>query len=83
MIFNKLLFFLLSFNIKGNRNNISYYKIIYHKNKTGCVESNTTHKIANIFNAKLGLCSEQNYTFFKGIYKIPFCCEVHGYERYS
>ena len=79
MILTKLLYFFLAFNRKGNSDK-SYYKIIYHKNKKGCVESNTTQKIANTFNAKLGSCYEQNYTIFKGIYKIPFCCEVHGYE---
>ena len=78
MIFTKLIYLLLSFNL--NNKKTSYYKIIKYKNKIGCVEANTTLKIANVFNAKKGNCKCNNYTIFKGTYNLPFCCKVYGYE---
>lgn len=83
MIFTKLLYFLLAFNSKGNNDITYYYKIIYHKNNKGCVEANITKRIANTFNANPGKCIEQNCTDFKGVYILPFCCKVYGYECYD
>jgi len=78
MFFTKLLYFLLAFNSKGNYT--TYFKFIKHKNKNGCVEANTTQRVANTFNAIPGFCHEQNCTKFKGTYTLPFCCKVYGYE---
>mgnify|MGYP001579630460 CR=1 FL=1 len=78
MILTKLLYFLLAFSGKGN--DTTYYKIIYHKNKKGCVEANITQRVANTFNAIPGFCYKQNCTIYKGTYTLPFCCKVHGYE---
>ncbi len=78
MIFTKILYFLLAFNSKGNYT--TYFKFIKHNNKNGCVEANTTQRVANIFNAIPGFCSQQNCTIYKGTYVLPFCCKVHGYE---
>ena len=78
MFFTKLLYFLLAFNIKGNYT--TYFKFIKHKNKNGCVEANTSQRVANTFNAIQGFCNEQNCTKLKGTYTLPFCCKVYGYE---
>lgn len=78
MIFTKILYFLLASDIKGNKT--YYYKMISHKKHSGCVEAYTTGKMAKAFNAQKGTCFSQNCTIFKGIYKIPFCCDLHGYE---
>ena len=78
MIFTKLLYFILTFNGKGNE--LMYYKLIYHKNKNACVEANTTQRMAKTFNANLGTCRQQNCTIYKGNYILPFCCKVNGYE---
>lgn len=78
MIFTKLIYFLLAFNSNGK--NTVYYKLIQHKNNIGCVEANTTQRVANTFHAIPGSCSQQNCTSFKGIYVLPFCCKINGYE---
>lgn len=79
MIFTKLIYFLLAFDSKGNKTT-TYFKFIKHKNKNGCVEANTTQRVANTFNAIPGFCSQQNCTIYKGVYTLPFCCKVYGYE---
>ena len=90
MIFTKLIYFVLSLNSTKN----TYYKIIYKKEIKGCVEGNVTEKFANKFNAVPGkalkfankfnalpgTCQDYNCTLFKGIYKIPYCCTIYGYE---
>lgn len=78
MFFTKFIYFLLAFNSKGNYT--TYFKFIKHNNKNGCVEANTTQRMANKFNVIKGFCHEQNCTNFKGIYTLPFCCKVYGYE---
>lgn len=77
-ILSRLLYFLSAFNSKGKE--ATYYKYIYHKNKTGCVEANTTKRVAITFNAKLGSCLQQQCTIYKGTYTLPFFCKVNGYE---
>ena len=79
MIFTKLIYFLLAFDSKGNKTT-TYFKFIKHKNKNLCVEANTTQRVANTFNAIPGFCSQQNCTIYKGVYTLPFCCKVYGYE---
>ena len=76
MIFTKLIYLFLSINSTKN----TYYKIIYKKEIKGCVEGNVTEKFAKKFNALPGTCKDFNCIIFKGIYKIPYCCTVYGYE---
>lgn len=78
MILTRLLYFLLAFSSKGKET--TYFKYIFHKNKKGCVEANTTKRVAITFNANLGSCLQQNCTIYKGTYTLPFCCKVNGYE---
>lgn len=78
MIFTKLIYFLLAFNSKGNET--TFFKFIKHKNKNGCVEANTTQRVANTFNAIPGSCSQQNCSIYRGTYRLLFCCKVNGYE---
>ncbi len=78
MILEKIIHFLLVFN--RQKNHTTYYKLIKYQNKNGCVETNTTQRVAESFNALPGTCREKNCNVYKGKYTLPFCCKVHGYE---
>jgi hypothetical protein len=57
-----------------------YYKVATVNGEQGCVQGFLSENMASRFDAKCGSCIQIGCLTYKGIMKIPFCCEVEGYS---
>tara|TARA_B000000437_G_scaffold211120_1_gene181671 strand:- start:638 stop:889 length:252 start_codon:yes stop_codon:yes gene_type:complete len=78
-MFNKIYnFIFILFQIRDPRT--LYYRKATVNGEKGCIQSVISEKMAKKFNAERGSCTEIGCITYKGITKIPFCCQVEGYS---